>query len=217
MTTAPRPQSLGEEIANAVSHGVGLAAAVAAVPVLVLAAVSRGSVRLVVACSVFAASLVLLYAASTLYHAIPYPRAKGVLRVIDHVAIYLLIAGSYTPFALGVLHGDWGWWLFGAIWTLAASGILFKTTLGFRFPRLSVLIYLLMGWMAVIAARPLYLTLPAAGLGWLLAGGLLYTGGVIFYRWERLRYGHLVWHLFVLAGSACHFWAVLRYAVPASG
>jgi hemolysin III len=216
MTTDGRPQSLGEEIANAVSHGVGLLASLAALPVLMLAAASRGETRLVAACGIFAASLILLYAASTLYHAIPHPAAKRALRVIDHTAIYLLIAGSYTPFALGVLHGTWGWWLFGVIWALALTGILFKTTLGFRFPRVSVIFYLLMGWLAVVAARPLYLHLPAAGLGWLVAGGLLYSGGVIFYRWERLRYGHLVWHLFVLGGSACHFWAVLHYALPAS-
>jgi hemolysin III len=216
MTTDGRPQSLGEEIANAVSHGVGLVASVAALPVLVLAAGSRGDARLVAACGIFAASLIVLYAASTLYHAIPHPGAKRALRVVDHTAIYLLIAGSYTPFALGVLRGTWGWWLFGVIWALALTGILFKTTLGFRFPRVSVGFYLLMGWLAVVAARPLYHSLPAAGLGWLVAGGLLYSGGVIFYRWERLRYGHFVWHLFVLGGSACHFWAVLRYALPAS-
>jgi hemolysin III len=216
MTTDTRSQSLGEEIANAVSHGVGLLASIAALPILVLAAATRGDAPLVVACTIFAASLILLYAASTLYHAIPHPRAKRALRVVDHTAIYLLIAGSYTPFALGVLRGVWGWSLLGVVWVLALSGILFKTTLGFRFPRLSTLLYLLMGWLAVVAARPLYLNLPAAGLAWLVAGGLLYTGGVFFYRWERLRYGHLVWHLFVLAGSACHFWAVLRYALPAS-
>lgn len=216
MSTDSRAQSFGEEIANAVSHGVGLIASLCALPVLVLSAAAHGDAKLVAGCGVFAASLILLYAASTLYHAIPHPRAKRALRVVDHTAIYLLIAGSYTPFTLGVLRGAWGWSLLGIVWALALTGVIFKTTLGFRFPRLSVLLYLSMGWLAVVAARPLYLSLPAAGLSWLVAGGLFYTVGVIFYRWERLPYGHLVWHLFVLAGSVCHFWAVLRYALPAA-
>jgi hemolysin III len=214
MSRTDRPQSVGEEIANAISHGVGLVASLVALPILVAAAAMRGGVMLAVACSVFAGSLILLYAASTLYHAIPHPPTKQVLRLIDHTAIYLLIAGSYTPLALGVLRGAWGWSLLVAIWALALSGIVFKTTLGFRYPKISVVFYLVMGWLAVVAARPLYLHLPAAGIGWLVAGGLAYTGGVIFYRWDTMRYAHFIWHLFVMAGSACHFWAVYRYGLP---
>jgi hemolysin III len=166
----------------------------------------------IIACTVFAATLVLLYAASTLYHAIPASRAKQVLRVVDHSSIYLLIAGSYTPFTLGVLRGAWGWSLFGVVWTLAACGILYKTMFGFRFPRLSTGFYLAMGWLAVVALEPLARALPGPALAWLLAGGLCYTAGVPFYARDRLRFRHAVWHLFVLAGSACHYVAVLLYA-----
>ena len=206
-----QPLSAGEEIANAVTHGVGLLASLVAFPLLILAAVARGDSWYVVGCSVFGATLVALYAASTLYHAVPHGRAKRTLRVVDHAAIYLLIAGTYTPFTLGVLRGAWGWTLFGIVWTLAGLGILFKVTLGLRFPKASTLVYVLMGWMAILAIRPLTAAVPVAGLGWLVAGGLLYTGGVAFYAW-RARYSHTVWHLFVLGGSACHFVAVLGYA-----
>ncbi len=207
-----RPQSPGEELANTLIHGTGLAGSLIGLPTLILAASARGNARQVVACAVFAATLVILYAASTLYHALPASKAKRVLRVVDHSAIYLLIAGSYTPFTLGVLSGAWGWTLFGVVWGLAAVGILYKTLLGFRFPRLSTLLYLGMGWLAVVAIGPLTAALPAAGLAWLIAGGLCYTAGVPFYARDRLRYRHAVWHVFVLAGSACHYAAVLRYA-----
>lgn len=210
--SAHRPQSRREELANALTHGTGLAASLVGLPTLVLVAVNGGSARQIVACTVFAATLVILYAASTLYHALPPSRAKRVLRVVDHSAIYLLIAGSYTPFTLGVLSGAWGWTLFGVIWGLAAFGILYKTLLGFRFPRLSILLYVGMGWLAVLAIGPLTQALPAGGLAWLIAGGLCYTAGVPFYLRDRLRYRHAVWHLFVLAGSACHYAAVLQYA-----
>lgn len=207
-----RPQSRPEEWANALTHGTGLAASLIGLPTLVLVAAKGGSARQIVASSVFAATLVILYAASTLYHALPLSRAKRILRVVDHSAIYLLIAGSYTPFTLGVLSGAWGWSLFGVIWGLAAVGILYKTLLGIRFPRLSVLLYVGMGWLAVLAIGPLAAALPAEGLAWLIAGGLCYTAGVPFYVRDRLRYRHAVWHLFVLAGSACHYAAVLQYA-----
>jgi hemolysin III len=211
--TEPHTLSLGEEIANAVTHGVGLVASLIGLPILVLAAAARGDALLVAGCSVFGATLVALYAASTLYHAVPPSRAKQVLRVIDHAAIYLLIAGTYTPFTLGVLRAHAGWILFGVVWCLAALGILFKVALGMRFPRASTLVYVLMGWLAIIAIRPLAAGLPQTGLAWLIAGGLFYTGGVYFYAKRRLRYGHTVWHLFVLAGSVCHFWAVLGYGL----
>jgi hemolysin III len=207
-----RPQSRGEELLNALTHGSGLGASLVGLPALVLVAAAGGDGRQLLACTVFALTLVLLYAASTLYHAVPASRAKQVLRVVDHSSIYLLIAGSYTPFTLGVLRGAWGWTLFGVVWALAALGILYKTMLGFRFPRLSIVFYLGMGWLAVVALGPLARALPGSGLVWLLAGGLCYTAGVPFYIRDRLRFRHAVWHLFVLAGSACHYVAVLLYA-----
>jgi hemolysin III len=207
-----RRLSLGEEIANSVTHGVAALASVAALPILLVVAVARGDRWQVVGGAIFGSTLVMLYLASTLYHALPHRRAKRVFRVLDHSAIYLLIAGTYTPFALGALRGPWGWSLLGAVWTLAALGIITKATLGFRFPRLSIAVYVAMGWLALIAVQPLLAHVGLAGLMWLLAGGLCYTAGVVFFAWERLRYGHMVWHLFVAAGSVCHFFAVLWHA-----
>jgi hemolysin III len=181
-----------------------------------VAAAGRGDAALVVGCSVFAASLIALYAASTLYHAVRPSRAKQLLRVVDHVAIYLLIAATYTPFTLGVLRGAWGWMLFGLVWSFAALGIVFKTVLGMRYPRASTAFYLAMGWLAVVAVRPIVAQVPFPGLVWIAAGGLLYTGGVVFYVLEHRRYSHAVWHVFVLGGSVCHFFAVLWYAAPAA-
>jgi hemolysin III len=210
---AERPQTLGEEIANSLTHGVGLAASLVALPVLVLAAAGRRDTWQLVGGAVFGATLVLLYLASTLYHAVPGPRVKRVLRVLDHSAIYLVIAGTYTPFTLGALRGPWGWALLGTIWTLALLGVAAKCLLGFRFPRLSTVLYVGMGWLIVVAAQPLVTSVSPAGLAWLLAGGLCYTGGVAFFVADsRLRYGHAVWHLFVMGGSACHFVAVLGHA-----
>jgi hemolysin III len=211
-STAGRPQSLGEEIANSVSHGVGLLAALVGAPVLLLAAVGHGTTANVVGAGVFVATTVLLYLASTLYHALPHSRAKRVFRTLDHGAIFLLIAGTYTPFTLGVLRGAWGWVLFGLVWTLAVAGVLLKVTSTFRHPVFSTALYLTMGWLALIAVRPFWLRVPPAGLLWLLAGGLSYTAGVAFFAATRLRYGHFIWHLCVLAGTACHFFAVLWYA-----
>ncbi len=207
-----RRQSLGEEIANSVSHGVGLLAAGAAVPVLVIVAVQRGGAAGVVGASVFAATMVLLYLASTLYHGLPRNRAKRVFQVLDHGAIYLLIAGTYTPFTLGVLRGAWGWVLFGLVWGLALAGVVVKAVGGVRYPTLSTCLYLAMGWLVLIAVRPLWLRVPPWGLFWLLAGGIAYTVGVAFFGAKRVRYSHFVWHLFVIAGTACHFIAVLWYA-----
>jgi hemolysin III len=215
--TSVRPVSSAEEIANAVSHGLGLVASLIALPLLIAASTSRGDIRLIIGCSVFGATLVALYTASTIYHALPPSRAKDVLQLIDHSAIYLLIAGSYTPFALGVLRGVWGWSLLGTVWGLAAVGIAYKSLFGLRFPRFSILLYLLMGWLALVAMGPLTIALPRAGLLWLLAGGLLYTAGTVFYLREHPRFSHTVWHLFVLGGSACHVVAVLGYALPSTG
>lgn len=153
----------------------------------------------------------LLYLASVLYHFAP-ARRRDFFRMLDHMAIYVLIAGTYTPFALGPLRGVFGWTLFGLVWGLALLGVLFKMFARFRFPYLSTAIYVGMGWLAVFIIRPLAAHLPMEGLAWLVAGGVAYTAGTAFYHWERMRYSHLVWHLFVLAGTACHFVAVLRYA-----
>jgi hemolysin III len=208
-----RVLSLGEEIANSVTHGAGFVAFAIGLPILIATAAERGDTMQVIGCSVFATCLVLLYAASTIYHALPPSRAKQIFRVADHIAIYLVIAGSYTPFLLGVLRGPFGWTLCAVVWGLAALGILHKLLLGMRFPHLSTVFYLAMGWLAVVAIGPITNHVPSDGLAWLAAGGLLYTAGVVFFAWDRLRYGHMVWHLFVLAGSACHFIAVLNYAI----
>jgi len=207
-----RAQSLGEEIANSVSHGVGLLAALIAAPVLVIDAVHRGDTVGIVGASVFAATMVLLYITSTLYHALPPSRAKAILRILDHSAIYLFIAGTYTPFALGVLRGPWGSSLVILVWGLALVGIALKAIGGVGHPRLSTGIYLAMGWLVLVAAKPLVAAIPPWGLFWLLAGGLVYTAGVGFFAAPRVRYTHFVWHLFVAAGTTCHFVAVLRYA-----
>lgn len=206
-----RAQSRGEEIANSVSHGVGFVAAVAVLPVLAVNALQHGSTALVGAL-VFGLSAVLLYLTSTLYHALTPVRAKQIFRVLDHGAIYVLIAGTYTPFMLGVLRGPIGWSLLGAVWVLAIFGIVLKARGGIRYPRFSTALYLGMGWLIVVAAKPFLNAVPVPGLLWLAAGGLAYTAGVGFYAASRLPYRHFVWHLFVLAGTACHAVAVLRYA-----
>jgi len=209
-----RPQSLGEEIANSVSHGMALVAAAAAVPILLVASARHGTALNIAATSVFAATMVLLYAASVLYHAIPHAGAKRLFRKLDHGAIFLFIAGSYTPFALGALTGPWGWTLLGLVWALAAVGVTLKALDRMRHPVLSTGFYLAMGWLAVIAVNPLLRAIPVAGVVLLAAGGLAYTIGVAFFVLDsRLRYAHFVWHLFVVAGTACHYFAVLHYAV----
>ncbi len=208
-----RRQSTNEEIANAVTHGLGLLASLAALPVLVTTAVMRGDDAAGVAgATVFGTALLLLYLASTVYHALPASRAKRAFQLLDHVAIYLLIAGTYTPFTLGALRGAWGWSLFGVVWGLALAGIAFELLAGTRFQRLSTALYLLKGWLVLIAVVPLVERVPAAGLVWLLIGGLLYTVGVWFFVQDHRRYRHAIWHLFVLGGSTCHFFAVLWYA-----
>jgi hemolysin III len=204
-----RRQSTGEEIANSISHGLGLVAGALAAPLLIFAGLRRGDPAFIVGASIFAATIVLMYLSSTLYHALPNNRAKRVFRILDHGSIYLLIAGTYTPFTLGVLGGAWGFALFGAVWTLAAFGIVMKSTGRAWHPILSTGLYLLMGWLAVIAVRPLWTQLPRASLAWLAAGGLAYTGGIGFYAARRLRYGHFIWHLFVVAGTVCHVAAVI--------
>ena len=209
-----RSPSLGEEIANSASHGLGLVAAAVGTPFLVLAAARDGGPSEIVGASVFAGSALLLYLASTLYHALPENRAKRVFRILDHSAIFLLIAGTYTPFTLGVLRGAWGWTLFGLVWSVAVLGIVLKAVGGVRYPWLSTGVYIAMGWLALVAVGPLWFRMPVSAWGWLLAGGLAYTAGTAFFATDhRIRYGHFVWHLFVLAGTTCHFFAVLWYAV----
>ncbi len=209
-----RRYSLSEEIANSVTHGVGAALAVAALAVLVTYAGLFGDAWRVVGFSIYGASLVLLYLFSTLYHAFQNPRVKAVFRVLDHAAIFLLIAGSYTPLTLVTLRGAWGWTLFGVIWAFAIVGIV--TTVAFlNAPRwLTASIYVVMGWLAIVAIKPLVAALPTGGMVLLAAGGLSYTGGVVFYVWERLPFNHAVWHLFVLGGSACHYFCMMFYVLP---
>ena len=211
-TLRERTQSLGEEIANSVSHGVGLLAAVAAAPVLLFSAVRHGGAARIAGASVFAATMILLYLTSTLYHALPGNRAKRIFQVLDHAAIFLMIAGTYTPFTLGVLRGTWGWTLFGLVWGLALAGVVHTAVGGIRYPKLSTWLYLAMGWLILIAVKPLWLRMSSGGLFWLSAGGVAYTVGVVFYAAKRVRYSHFVWHLFVITGTACHFIAVLRFA-----
>lgn len=206
-----RRRQLREEVANAITHGAGLLLAVGAVPVLVTLGVLFGSARHVTGFLIYGLTLVVLYAASTLYHAIPLPKAKQRLRVFDHAAIYLLIAGTYTPVALIALEGLWGWGLLAAVWTMALCGVAFKLLFTGRFEGVSVAMYLGMGWLAVVAIGPIVEALPMAGLAWLVAGGVSYSAGVFFYRWKQLPYGHAVWHLFVLGGSVCHFVAIAGY------
>jgi hemolysin III len=204
-----------EEIANAVTHGVGAGLFAAGAAVLVTLAALRGDARHVVACSVYAITLVLFYSVSTLYHALRGPRVKRVFRILDHAAIYLLIAGSYTPFLLVSLRGVWGWSLFGLVWGLAVLGIVFKSRWTGRLPILSTALYVVMGWCIVVAWKPLIAALPPDGIAWLVAGGLVYSSGVVFYALDRkFRWAHPIWHVFVLVASACHFVAVLLYVVP---
>ncbi|WP_292931893.1 hemolysin III family protein [Noviherbaspirillum sp.] len=209
-----RIQSPAEERANSISHGIGLVAAVAGTPFLIMQSLKRGDAGVVAAMALFSASMIILYLASTLYHALPSGKTKRVFRVIEHSAIYLLIAGTYTPFTLGILRGAWGWPLFGTVWTIAAVGIALKAFGLAAHPVVSTSLYLLMGWLVVAAAVPMVANTPRAGLLLLLAGGLSYTVGVGFFAADsRLKYGHFIWHLFVLAGTVCHYFAVLWYAV----
>jgi hemolysin III len=210
-----RPQTLGEELANSFSHGLGFALAVAALPILVWQASRLGGAIDIAAASVFSATMMLLYGISTLYHALPQRlvRAKAWLQRLDHAAIYLFIAGSYTPFTLGVLGGTWGWALFGVVWGAAVFGVTIKLMNRLRHPGISTGLYLAMGWVAVLAAPMLLERLPAAGLAWIVAGGVSYTlGALVFLLDNRVRYAHAVWHLFVLGGTVCHFFAALWYA-----
>lgn len=201
-----------EEIANSISHGLALVLALVAVPVLVLSAMRAGDVRFLIGVSVFGATMILLYLASTLYHSTTHEASKQLFRLFDHTAIFLLIAGSYTPFSLGVLRGPWGWSMLAAVWTLAIVGITLKIIARTRHSRISIVLYVLMGWLAVVATKPILEFIPVPGILLILAGGLAYTGGLAFFAADRIRYNHFIWHLFVIAGTICHYFAVLWYA-----
>lgn len=202
-----------DEIASALTHGLGAVLALAASAVLITLAALHGDGWQLGASIVFGISLLLLYTASTLYHAIPHPVAKGRLKVFDHCAIYVLIAGTYTPFTLIGLRGPWGWGLFATIWALALAGVIFKLFYTGRFKLLSTIIYIAMGWLIVVAIKPMWTSLDGWTIGWLLAGGLFYTLGTFFYHRESIRYSHAIWHLFVLGGSVCHYVAVMAQVV----
>lgn len=211
---APR-YSMAEEIANSLTHGLGIILSIAGFGALVAAAVAGGGGAIeIVSCAIYGSTLVVLYTISTLYHGIPHAGPKRVLRVLDHLAIFLLIAGTYTPFVLIALRGVWGWTLFAIIWTLAALGTAIELSQLARFRRAMVALYVLMGWVGVIAIKPLVAAIPPAGLWLLFGGGVSYTAGIIFYRWRSLPYHHAVWHLFVLGGSVLQYFAVLNYVLP---
>ena len=210
----PTTHKLGDILANAITHGVGATLAIAGAVFLILAS-RRGSAWVVVSCSVFAFTLVLVYLCSTLYHSLVRTRACHVFQILDHSSIYLLIAGTYTPFTLVSLRGPVGWVLFGVVWTLAVAGVIFKSFAVDRFEVASALVYLLQGWFVVVAIRPLLHAITFNGVAWLGAGGLAYTLGIVFFAFDRFRYFHATWHLFVLAGSAFHYFAILFYVVPA--
>jgi hemolysin III len=204
-------QTLGEEIANSISHGLGVVGGIAALPFLIINAIPYGT-SAIVGAAVFGASIVIMYLSSTLYHAFPVGRVKRLFQIFDHSAIYVLIAGTYTPFALGILQGFWGWVLLVVMWTLAVAGIVFKSLAGTRKNILSTILYVAMGWMAVFMIKPLMANMEREGLYWLLAGGISYTVGVIFYLMKKLPYAHFIWHLFVLGGTVCHVVTVMRFA-----
>jgi hemolysin III len=210
LTLARRTQSSGEELANSVSHAVGLVGAIIGTPILLLAALRHANIFFLVGTAIFTATMLLVYFGSMLYHAWPQTRVKSFLQVMDHSAIFLLIAGTYTPFALGPLRDAGGIAMLGIVWTLALFGVLMKATRGaLRHRKLAMTLYLGTGWLGVIFIRPLALTVPWSAIVWLVVGGIAYTAGTLFFANERLRYAHFVWHLFVLAGTSCHFAAVL--------
>ena len=206
--------TVGEEIANGVSHGIGVVLSIAGLGVLVTSAALRGGVWHVATSAVFGTTLILLYLASTIYHSVPIVSAKRVLRVLDHSAIYLLIAGTYTPFTLVTLRGPWGWTLFTLVWVSAVAGIVFKSVAIGRARILSVVLYVVMGWCVLLALRPLLAALAPGGVALLFGGGVAYTLGLVFYGRHSLRYHHFLWHLFVLLGSVLHYFAVLFYVIP---
>lgn len=207
-------QTRREELINSVTHGVGIALGIAGTVVLVVMAAMYGTAWHIVGCSVYGATLILMFLASTLYHSFHTPRVKHVLNILDHSAIYLLIAGTYTPFTLNNLRGAWGWALFGIVWGLALCGIIYKAFCVGKFPLLSTLLYVAMGWIVIVAVKPLVQVLPPTALALLFGGGICYTVGVVFYVWRALPYNHAIWHLFVLGGGVLQYVAVLLFVIP---
>ena len=206
--------SVGEEIAHSVTHGIGALLSIAGLVIMVTLSATYGNAWDIVSSSIYGFTLILLYSTSTLYHAITKPDIKDVLRKIDHAVIYLLIAGTYTPFTLISLRGAWGWSLFGIVWSIAIAGMVMELLMKQRIRWISVSLYLGLGWVIVIATKPLMASVATGGLALLLLGGLAYTFGVIFYAWKRLAYHHAIWHVFVMAGSALHYFAILFYVIP---
>jgi len=215
-TLAQRRKSLAllEEIANSITHGMGAFLSLAALVLLIVFASLYGGARHIVSCTIFGFALVLLYTASTLYHSFRKPRVKFIFKIIDHSCIYILIAGTYTPFMLVAVRGVLGWTIFGIVWGMTVLGILFKSFFIHRFKILSTLAYIAMGWIAIFAIKPIFQSLSEGAVFWLIVGGLAYTLGTIFYAWKKLPFNHAIWHFFVLAGSVCHFFAVLFYVIP---
>ncbi|HNQ65814.1 MAG TPA: hemolysin III family protein [Smithella sp.] len=203
-----------EEIFNSLTHGIGILISLAGMVLMIVFASRYGNVNHIVSCTIFGLTLVMLYTASTLYHSFRKPTLKHVFKICDHSCIYLLIAGTYTPFLMVTLKGMLGWSLFAVVWTLTAAGILFKIFFVYRFNILSTIAYILMGWIIIFAVKPLLHSLPEGGIAFLVAGGLAYTLGTIFYAWKKLPFNHAIWHLFVLGGSICHFLAVILYVIP---
>ncbi|OGU55651.1 MAG: hemolysin III [Ignavibacteria bacterium RBG_13_36_8] len=203
--------TLGEEIANSITHGLGVILSVAGLVVLIVFAVEKGSIWHFIGFSIFGASLIILYLASTLYHSIPHTSAKKIFKIIDHSAIFLLIAGTYTPFLLISLRDTLGWCLFGIVWSIAITGIVFKSIFITKFRKISVVVYIIMGWLSIVAIKELYHAIPLIGIILLALGGFFYTMGVIFYTSKKLPYNHAIWHMFVLCGSVCHYFSVLYY------
>lgn len=203
-----------EELANIITHGIGLVFSIIGFVILLVLALMHGGPWQIAGCAIYGATLVSLYAASTLYHGVPSPRLKRALLIFDHCAIYLLIAGTYTPFLLVNLRGPWGWSLFGVMWGLGLAGILFKLWFADRFPIMSTSLYVVMGWVGVVAVKPILAHVPATGLLWLFIGALMYMLGVVFYALKKIPYNHAIWHLFVMAGSTCHYFAILYAVFP---
>jgi len=210
----PKKYTLAEEIANSITHGVGIVFGIAALAIMTSFASLYGNAWHVVSCSIYGSTLIIAYISSTLYHSIPHQGAKAVFRVLDHASIFLLIAGTYTPFTLVNLRDSWGWWLFGGIWTLAIFGIIIQATSLRKNRKLSITLCVIMGWLVVIAAKPMITSVDMHGLILLFIGGVMYTGGIVFYVCKKIPYNHAIWHLFVLAGSVLHFLSVLFYVIP---
>ncbi len=212
--SCPHAETPAEERLSCLTHGIGAALSIAALAVLTTLASVNGTARHIITVTLFGVALLLVYVASTAYHACRPGPAKYRLQVLDHAAIYALIAGTYTPFLLVHVGGGWGWSLFGTLWGLAVIGVVFKLLFAGRFNLVSTLIYIAMGWSGLIAIKPMLASLPDGAIGWIVAGGIAYTAGVVFYLWDRLPFNHAIWHLFVLAGSVCHFFAVFHHVLP---